>query len=139
MFSDPFRELDQLARDLLGSASRAGRTIPLEVWRDEAHLYLAFDVPGVKQEALNVEVDCNILTLTADRPYEERGEEPLMSERAYGVFKRSIRLGDNLKLDAVEAKLDNGVLYLTIPVVEPAKPRRIAIGAREEPALESTA
>jgi len=86
------------------------------------------DVPGLTMEQLNVEVDGNELHIWGKREWETReGEKFVRSERVSGEFHRTLNLPVDIKLDAVEAKLNNGVLSVTLPKAETAKPRRIDV------------
>jgi len=131
LFTDPFRDLDTLASELFGSTARRtpARALPMDAWRDDSALHLDFEVPGVTQDSISLEVDRGTLTVTVDKPVREVAGERLMGERGYGRITRSLTLGDGLNLDEVHATLDSGVLSLTIPLAEQVKPRKIAIEA----------
>jgi HSP20 family protein len=81
-------------------------------------------------------VERNVLTVRAERRPVDLGDEAVMqlSERPLGIFSRQLFLGDALDTDHIEASYDNGVLLLRIPIAERAKPRKIAIGGREQTA-----
>lgn len=138
LFSDPFREFDALTEALLGRARGSIKSIPMDVRRDDSAVHFQFEIPGVKEENISLEVDRNMLTLTVDRPYEEAAGERLISERPFGVFRRQISLSDGLNVEEASASFENGVLSLTIPVAEKAKPRKIAIGKSEAKELSSS-
>lgn len=131
LFSDPFREFDALTENLFAGRRATLRSIPMDAYKTADTLVLAFEVPGVREDQLSLEIDRNTLTLTVDRPVEEVEGERLITERAYGMYRRQLSLGETLDTDNVEAKLDSGVLTLTIPVAERAKPRQIAISAAD--------
>lgn len=133
LFSDPFRDIDSLAAEVFGSLPRriATPAVPMDAWRDEEALHLEFEVPGVSEEQLSLEVERGTLTLTIDRPLQEVAGQRLRSERSYGRSSRSLTIGDGLDTDRVEARLDRGVLSLTIPIAERVKPKRIAIASGE--------
>lgn len=132
MRTDPFRELDRLAQQLLvpGSASRP-TAMPMDAWRDGEVYVVAFDLPGVTPEAIDVDVERNMLTVKARRePVAEADEVQVeLSERPVGVFSRRIVLADTLDTERIDADYRAGVLTLRIPIAERAKPRRIPIGA----------
>jgi len=90
---------------------------------------LQFDVPGVDSESIELTVDNNTLTVKAERqaPLLVEGIEALIAERPHGVFTRQILLGDNLDTSMIDAQYSDGVLTLSIPVAEEAKPRRIDV------------
>src|SRR5664279_6619453 len=129
MRTDPFRELDRLTQQVLGTTSRPA-VMPIDAWRDGDEFIVEFDLPGVKAEDVDLDVERNVLTIKAERPITETQDtEVLAAERPRGVFSRQLILGDNLDTDQVSAEYDAGVLRLTIPVSEKAKPRKIQIAS----------
>ena len=126
MRTDPFRDLDRLTQQLLGTNARPS-AMPMDAWREGDHFVVEFDLPGVNADAVDLDVERNVLTVTAQRPPLNENTEFLAAERARGVFSRQLVLGDNLDLDRVQAGYRDGVLRLVIPVAEKAKPRKIAI------------
>ena len=126
MRTDPFRDLDRLTQQLLGTAARPA-VMPMDAWRDGDRFIVEFDLPGVDEDSLDLDVERNVLTVHAKRPEVDSGREMVAAERPRGVFSRQLFLGDNLDTDAIEANYGGGVLRLTIPVAEKAKPRRIQI------------
>ena len=128
MRTDPFRDFDRLAQQLLGTGSTSRPAImPMDAWREGDRFVVEFDLPGVAQDTLDIDVERNVLTVRAERPARNGDWEPLASERPKGLFSRQLVLGDNLDLEHVDAQYDAGVLRLTIPVAERAKPRKIEI------------
>jgi HSP20 family protein len=127
MRTDPFREFDRLAQQVLGTTARPA-AMPMDAWREGEDFVVAFDLPGVTVESVDIDVEQNVLTVKAERP-DPVGEdtELIASERPRGVFSRQLILGDALDTDGVKASYDGGVLTLRIPVAEKAKPRRIEI------------
>ena len=127
MRTDPFRELDRLAQQVLGTAARPA-AMPMDAWREGQDFVVAFDLPGVTPDSVDLDVERNVLTVRAERP-EPAGKdtELIASERPRGVFSRQLILGDTLDAENVKATYDAGVLMLRIPVAEQAKPRRIEI------------
>lgn len=127
---DPFRELDRLAERVTGSS---GRTMAMEAVRRGDEFLVQLDLPGVREEDVDITVERNVLTIHARRePVREEGDEVVVDERAYGEFSRQLYLGENLDTDRLEAQLRDGVLSLRIPVSESSKPRRVRIGGRTE-------
>lgn len=125
---DPFRELDRWANELVGAA-RTPRPMPLDVYRLGEQYVLRFDCPGIDGDSLEVTAENNTLTVRADRRADAPEDaEFVVAERPTGTFSRQMVLGDGLNLDAVTADYHDGVLTVTIPVAEQAKPRRIEIG-----------
>ena len=129
--ADPFREFDRLTQQLLGTTSRPA-VMPMDAWREGDRFVIEFDLPGVNKESIDLDVERNVLTVRAERVARNGDWEMLASERPRGMFSRQLVLGDNLDLDRIEASYDSGVLRLTIPVAERAKPRRIEISAGEQ-------
>ena len=128
MRTDPFRDLDRLTQQVFGTATRPV-FMPMDAWRSGDVFHIEFDLPGVNTESIDLDVERNVLTVRAERGQgsDTNGTEMLAAERPRGVFSRQVILGDNLNLDAVEASYRDGVLHLTIPVAEKAKPRKISI------------
>lgn len=127
MRTDPFRELDRLTQQVFGTAARPA-AMPMDAWQADGEFVVAFDLPGVSADSVDLNVERNVLTVRAERG-EPAGEgvELIVSERPRGVFSRQLILGDTLDTDNVKASYDAGVLTLRIPVVEQAKPRKIEI------------
>lgn len=135
MRTDPFRELDRLAQQVLGTAARPA-AMPMDAWREGQEFVVAFDLPGVDVDSVDLDVERNVLTVKAERPDPaDKDTELIASERPRGVFSRQLILGDTLDVEKVKATYDAGVLTLRIPVAEKAKPRKIEIetkGAKQE-------
>ena len=127
--TDPFRDLDRLAQQMLGAAGTTNRptVMPMDAWREGDRFVIEFDLPGVSRESIDLDVERNVLTVRAERVPRNGDWEMLASERPRGVFSRQLVLGDNLDLDRIEASYDGGVLRLLVPVAERAKPRKIEI------------
>lgn len=131
MRTDPFRELDRLTQQVLGTSARPA-AMPLDAWRDGERFVVEFDLPGISVDSLDLDVERNVLTVRAERPDLDPGREMVTAERPRGVFSRQLFLGENLDTEKIEASYRSGVLRLTIPVAEKAKPRRISISCDEE-------
>ncbi|WP_203337837.1 Hsp20/alpha crystallin family protein [Nocardioides limicola] len=128
MRTDPFRDFDRLAQQILGSGTTSRPAImPMDAWREGDTFVLEFDLPGVARDTLDIDVERNVLTIKAERPQRSGDWELLASERPTGLFSRQLVLGDNLDLDRIDAHYDGGVLRLRIPVAEKAKPRKVEI------------
>ena len=127
MRTDPFRELDRLAQQVLGTTARPA-AMPMDAWQDEHEFVVTFDLPGVSVDSVDVGVEGNVLTVRAERKA-PAGEDTEMvaSERPRGVFSRQLILGDTLETENIKASYEAGVLTLRIPVAEKAKPRKIEI------------
>src|SRR6476661_3552730 len=128
MRTDPFRDFDRLAQQLLGTNARPS-AMPMDAWRDGDQVLVEFDLPGVDPGSVDLDVERNVLTVTAQRPPVDEKTEFLAAERPRGVFSRQLVLGDNVDLDRIQAGYRDGVLRLVIPVAEKAKPRRITINS----------
>jgi HSP20 family protein len=132
--TDPFRDLDRLANQVLGTTNRPA-VMPMDAWREGDTFQVEFDLPGVSLESIDLDVERNVLTVRAERVGRNGDWEMLASERPRGVFSRQLVLGDNLDLEKIEAHYKAGVLRLSIPVAERAKPRKIEVSsASTEPA-----
>ncbi|WP_083889144.1 Hsp20/alpha crystallin family protein [Nocardia pneumoniae] len=135
---DPFHDIDTVARQLLGETTgtaRAPRFMPMDLFKAGDHYVLNADLPGVDPGSIDVSVDSGTLTLRAQRTVpSEEGVQWIASERFAGTFMRQLSLGENVDADRISATYNNGVLSVTIPIAERAKPRRISIsGASQEP------
>jgi HSP20 family protein len=133
MRTDPFRELDRLTQQVLGTTTGTWSrpaAMPMDAYRAGNEFVVAFDLPGVAPEAIDLDVERNVLTVKAERrPTETGGDVELqVAERPNGAFSRQLFLGDTLDTDRIAAEYEAGVLTLRIPIAEKAKPRRISIG-----------
>ncbi len=127
---DPFRDLDRLAEQLLGSG-REPRTIPMDLYRTGDHYVLHLDLPGIDPGTVDLTVDGSVLTIRAERsPRTAEDLEWLVHERPSGSYQRQLKVGPGIDVEAVTATFEHGVLTVTLPVAERAKPRRIPVGAR---------
>ena len=128
MRSDPFREFDRLTQQVLGAGTTSRPAImPMDAWREGDAFVIELDLPGVRPDTLDIDVERNVLTVRAERPARNGDWEMLASERPTGLFSRQLVLGDNLDLDRLSANYEDGVLRLTVPVAEKAKPRKIEV------------
>ena len=130
---DPYRELDRLTEQLASTASRAPRAFPMDAYRRGEQFIVQFDLPGVEPAAIELTVEQNVLTVRAERRFEPRqGDEVVVAERPHGTYTRQIFLGDTLDSENLQANCEHGVLTLTIPVAETAKPRRVQVGGSQD-------
>lgn len=137
---DPFfRDLDRLTQQLWGSLGTAARpaVLPMDAWRDDGKYVIELDMPGITPDSLDVSVDHDVLTVRAERPEHGDGRNWLVAERPHGVFSRQFYLGNNLDANGITADYTDGVLRLTVPVAEQAKPRKIAIESGEKKAINA--
>ena len=124
---DPFRDLDRL---LTGGMVRTPASVgmPLDLYRKGESFIARIDLPGVDPSTIDVDVEDRTLTVRAERPAQDaEGIQWLAHERPSGTFARQLTLGYGLALDQISARYTDGVLTLTIPVAEEAKPRKIEV------------
>lgn len=135
---DPFREFDRLASQFFGDGARM---LPMDAYRQGDRFVVHFDLPGVDPESVEVTVEKNVLTVSARRELtRSEDQEWLVSERPSGTFTRRLHLGEGLDTEHIEARYDNGVLTLSVPVAEAAKPKKVAITTGPAPkAIEAQA
>ena len=136
MRTDPFRELDRLTQQVLGNGQGTWSrptAMPMDAYRVGDEFVVAFDLPGVSPDAIELDVERNVLTVKAERRPTSETEhvEMQVAERPLGVFTRQLFLGDTLDADNISAHYDAGVLTLRIPVAPQAKPRKISISHTE--------
>ncbi|OZC86028.1 heat-shock protein Hsp20 [Rhodococcus sp. 06-418-5] len=137
---DPFRDVDSFTSAMLGASSgsdRAPRFMPMDLYKVDDHYVLSADLPGIDPGSIDVDVDRGTLTLTAHRSAPENtGVQWITSERFAGTFRRQVSLGDGVDTERISAAYDNGVLSITIPLAERAKPRKIDIAHTEQKSIE---
>jgi HSP20 family protein len=137
MRTDPFRELDRLTQQFFGNVpgtwSRPS-AMPMDAYRSGDEFVVAFDLPGVDPDAIELDVERNVLTVKAERRPLVSGEnvEMQVAERPLGVFSRQLFLGDTLDAEHINASYEAGVLTLRIPIAERAKPRKISISNTDQ-------
>ena len=134
MRTDPFRELDRLTQQVFGPDGTRARpsAMLMDAWRDGDTFHVEFDLPGISQDSIDIDVERNVVTVKAERPSRASDAELLAAERPRGVFSRQLVLGDNLDTNNIKASYHEGVLALTIPVAEQAKPRKVEITSAHE-------
>ena len=133
MRTDPFRELDRLTQQMLGTNGTLARpaVMPMDAWRNGDIFHVELDLPGVNPASIELDVERNVVTIKAERPSRDNDVELIAAEQPRGVFSRQLILGDNLDTEQIDASYDAGVLTLQIPVAERAKPRRISVATNE--------
>lgn len=124
--TDPFRDLDRLTQQLLGTSTRPA-PMPMDAWREGDRFIIEFDLPGVSSDTIDLDVERNVLTVRAERLPVNGDWQMLAGERTRGAFSRQLVLGDNLDLERIDASFEHGVLRLVVPVAERAKPRKITV------------
>jgi HSP20 family protein len=135
MRTDPFRQLDRLSEEVIGTRARPA-AMPIDAYLRDHTFYVHFDLPGVNPASIDLTVERNVLTVRAERTRAEtNGGEVLVAERPQGTFSRQLFLGDTLDTEHIEAEYVDGVLTLRLPVAESAKPRKVEVIAKDrEPA-----
>ena len=118
---DPFRDFDRLTEQVFGV--RGMRMLPMEAYRRGDQFLVHLDMPGVNPNDVSITLERNVVAIRAERrsPRQE-GDEVLIDERPQGSFTWQLFLGENLDAERLNASYDKGVLTLTIPVSEQAKP-----------------
>jgi HSP20 family protein len=139
MRTDPFRELDRLTQQVLGTAARPA-AMPMEAYRHGDTFYVHFDLPSVQADSIDLQVEQNVLTVRAERtPIAPDGAQMIVAERPAGTFTRQVFLGETLDAEHIDASYTAGVLTLAIPVHEAAKPRSIQITTHDQGSKQVTA
>lgn len=139
---DPFRELDRMTQSLGTQAGSISRLMAMDAYREGDRFVVHLDLPGVDPNDIDLTVEKNVLTVSAERRWDADDDQQIVvSERPQGTFSRQLFLGDSLDADRVEAACENGVMTITIPVSEQAKPRRIEVasGNGGRTAIDATA
>lgn len=127
---DPFRELDRLSQEVLSSAARRPNGMPMDAYREGDTFKIRFDLPGIDPDSIDLTVEKNVLTVRAERGWNwGDGVEVLATERPQGTYSRQLFLGDNLDTGRISAEYEQGVLTVTIPVAEVAKPRKVQVSS----------
>ncbi|MGC5585553.1 Hsp20/alpha crystallin family protein [Ornithinimicrobium sp. W1665] len=125
---DPFRDLDRLMSETMRTP--AASAMPMDLFRAGETFVARVDLPGVDPGSIDVDVEDRTLTIRAERREESDAEQWLSHERPAGTFARQLTLGYGVALDRIEADYTDGVLTLTIPVAEEARPRKIQVAHR---------
>ena len=129
---DPFAELSRMQNDLnrMRGEQRLGFSPAVDILEEEEAILLTAELPGMKAEDVHVHVENNVLTLSGERRLEneEKKEGYHRIERSYGSFSRAFALPKTVDADAIEAKLEEGILRPRLPKRAAAERRRIAVG-----------
>jgi HSP20 family protein len=147
---DPFREMASLQNDMsrlmtsvFGTGNGESRSwIPaVDVWETEDEIVYAFDLPGIPEDQISVELENGGLTISGER---ERTDEVSQDrlyryERRFGSFSRTIGLPQGVSEDSIKAEYKDGVLEVHVQKPEQPKPRRIQIGSGERATIEGKA
>ncbi|MEV6362422.1 Hsp20/alpha crystallin family protein [Nocardia asteroides] len=131
MRTDPFRDLDRWTQQAFGTAAQP-TAMPMDAWREGDEFFVEFDLPGIDPDSLDLDVERNVVTVRASRQGLDANRSMIAAERPRGVFSRQLFLGESLDTDRIRAGYRDGVLRLSIPVAEKAKPRKIEIARDRE-------
>ena len=127
MRTDPFRELDRLTQQAFGTRARPSM-MPMDAYRRGDQFVVVFDLPGVDPSSIDLTVEKDLLTVSAERQWQRADDQEVVaSERPHGSFSRQLFLGEGLDSGRAEASYQHGVLTVTLPVAEEAKPRKVQI------------
>jgi HSP20 family protein len=150
---EPFRELAALQSEMsrwmnqvaggttAGNGQSSSTWLPaLDVWETENELVLSFDLPGVPEDKISIELDDNVLTVSGERARESEheGDRFYRYERRFGAFSRSVTLPQGVNEDSIKADYRAGVLEVRVPKPEEQKPKRIPLGGSEQKTIEGT-
>jgi HSP20 family protein len=149
---EPFRELaalqnemgrwmSQLSGGITPGNGQSSTWLPaVDVWETEKELVLSFDLPGIAEDEIAVELEDNVLTVSGrrERTSEHSSDRFYRFERRFGTFSRSVTLPAGVNEEDIEADYTNGVLEIRVPKPEEQKPRRIQIGSQGAIEGEST-
>lgn len=126
---DPFRDLDRMTQETFRPS-----LMPMDAYRRGDAFVVHFDLPGVKPDTIDLTVEQNTLTVTAERSWSPvEGDEVVITERPQGTFSRQLMVGDSLDTERITARYDQGVLTITIPVAEQSKARKVEVTHGREP------
>lgn len=123
---DPFREFDRMFDQAVNQARQP--SFPMDAYRQGDTIVVHFDLPGVDPNSIDIEYERQTLSVSAQRTWQPtEGDQLLAAERVHGKFQRQILLGEGLDTEGLKANYEHGVLTVTIPVAEKAKPRKINV------------
>jgi HSP20 family protein len=133
MRTDPFRDFDRLTEAVLGTRARPA-VMPMTAYRKDETFVVHLDLPGASADSIDLTVEQNVLTARAERNWQPaEGDEVIVSERPQGSFTRQLFLAESLDGERIEANYEHGVLTVTIPVAEQAKPRKVEVASGGKP------
>ena len=128
-YGDPFAELDRFTQHAFRSGGQPA-FMALDAYRHDDQFVVTFDLPGVDPSTIDLTVEKDVLRISAERRWQPtNGDEIVVTERPQGAFSRQLFLGEGLDPEHIEASYDNGVLTVSVPVAERAKPRKVEISS----------
>jgi HSP20 family protein len=123
---EPFREFDPITEELV--RGRRARQIPVDAYRRGNEFKVHLDLPGVDPGSIELTVEKDVLSVQATRRWVRAEDDEIqVTERPQGEFQRQLFLGEGLDREHITATYEDGVLTITIPVTEQAKPRKVEI------------
>jgi HSP20 family protein len=141
---DPYREMDSMSRLMdrwfggiprvwVDEADGAEGYVPLDLYETDNEVVVQAALPGVKPEDVDIQISGDTLTIRGESKHEEeeKKRDYYRQESWYGSFARSVTLPVQVNADGADAVFENGVLKLTIPKAEEAKPKTIKVKPRE--------
>jgi HSP20 family protein len=150
---EPFRELAALQSEMsrwmnqmaggtpTGNGQSTSSWLPaLDVWETDSELVLSFDLPGIPEDKISVELEDNVLTVSGERERqtEQSGDRFYRYERRFGTFARNVTLPQGVNEDSIKADYNAGVLEVRVPKPEEPKPKRIPLGGSEQKTIEGS-
>jgi len=136
---NPFRDMDRLFNQVSRAVASEAHVMPMDLYRKGDEFTVKIDLPGVDPASIDIDVDDRTLTVRAERAAENVDTDEnngwVSRERSYGTYARQISLGRGLDTTRIQASYNDGVLTLTIPVAEEAKPRKIAVNTSSAPTV----
>ena len=134
---DPMREFDRVFEQAMSQTRQA--SMPMDAYRHGDSFVLHFDLPGVDPGSIDLSIEGQTLTVTAERSVPQlENAEWSVAERPYGSYTRQLVLGRSLDTDRLEASYHDGVLTVSIPVAEKARARKITVTRADTPAHVET-
>lgn len=126
-YYDPFREFGRAINSAFRTPGSVG--MPMDLYRDKEAFVANIDLPGVDPESIDIDIEENTLTVRAERKATVTSDDTewLTRERSTGTYARQLSLGNGVALDQIEANYNDGVLTITLPIAEQAKPRKVTV------------
>jgi len=135
---DVWREMERLRREMDGLFSNYGRSAPsaayplINVYEDNENVVVTSELPGATKENVSITYSDGVLTISgkSEKPASVKSMTPLRIERTEGTFEKTVRIASKINQNAINAAFSNGILTITLPKAEEAKPKSITIEAR---------
>ncbi len=135
---NPFREMDRFVNQVTRAVASDTRSMPMDLFRKGDVFTVKIDVPGVDPASIDIDIEDRTLTVRAEKKAQELDTSDekniwVSRERGFGAYARQITLGSGLDTARISANYTDGVLTLTIPVAEEAKPRKVTVTTGSTP------